>query len=433
MNNKKALIGLLALMMASVGLFTPASGYLLTSTYGGKYDTTNYYNAARTETVDSDYTGIGSDLPPAFFDGTTWDSTKRPGTSCPTGGTDPNFDNSCQWTYPTYPLNCLPLGSGNTPRWRFAWFYSEDRDPSTVFPNQSAANMTSIKDNIRAAASMFAASTDVADLINTGGGGVPAAAKGRDRTPRIITDAVGGKCLPHVDVLTAPKVVMERPWLQTHNPSSGAYEPGLLAWLYDNGGYQTGTNWVLLNDPRDTANSTCDISVTQTFSATGVTGPSGTGYSPTASSANKFGQAINMCQVPGTLAADWDVNSRSPRGTQIAHEMGHASGVPHDNSNFNSFEEHINRAYDVMSSYIGATPYQNCSNDAGTLSAFDSRSMSATRFDCNHDDYWARTESQYMETWAASHWSMSENAFLWGGPKPATLTGWDVRQINPNG
>lgn len=434
--NRKKLLGMIIALLAMMFFFQqPASA---TADWNGNGGFAYGVPISHSEITDSDYTGTGTALPDPFFDGTKWDETKR--TGCTQINTDPLYG-TCAFVYPTYPINCLS-SSTTLPAWRVLWVYSSARDESTLYHRSSSAHLADVRQNLRETASIFSASTDVQDIINTGGGGVTAASKAYDRSPRFTTGNVGGQCIPSITDVPVPATVLQRPWLQTHD-AAGNYAPGLQAWLMDNGYAQANRNNLIINDQNNLTTSDCSTSSTQTW-ASGYANPGGAksvATNPANDPSNWGGQSVNICvsnsqDSAPTMEGVFDPNVGSPLATLIAHEMGHASGTPINNPEMNvqsPYDGHLRKSWDIMSTLDVAAPMQWCIDDAQSLSDYDQKAMSAARFDCQHDDFWARNASWQFASWAPTAWSMSENAFLWGTPKPTTYKLWDIRQINPQG
>lgn len=393
--------------------------------------------------AEAEYSGIGGvALDSVEFNGDTWGNFARSGAPANCLG-DIN-DNQCRWFYPDYQQNCLsPTTTGAA--WQVLWIYDSTRDPNLLWHRSSTANLADLRRLLRGSSSIYAASSEI-DLIQADGS-VWADHKAASHEPRFITTAGGASTACHVAVtdVPVPATVLHKHLGQVNDHS--VYSPGLAAYLNDIGYTANNRDYLLLTDSSGDLYNHCNPdnprSMTPGAMAVGpgihrsLWGPYGTGQpsdlianpeDPNNARPDWGGGFAEICVNNPYMNTISDPNHWKAGGFahNVAHEMGHLMGLDPKARNFINSTSHIDNEYGVM----GPNQGEYCGN----------MNRSGMRMDCNHDQYWSAIGYNQNASWIHSTyragdvlvrqtpmWSASQNAFLWGGPKPTSYSRYDIR------
>jgi hypothetical protein len=367
---------------------------------------------------------------------------------------DPGFDpetstDAARWSYPDYPLACLP-SSTSGPAVTFLWALpaSLDIDDSQWRP-YSRTHAGQFREQVRRAASLYAASSSDTALTET--------AYADDRAPRFTTwwSAADRQCYPTVDVVRPPDAAFRADPMDNAGP-----EVGLFPWLAQNGYGDPDRKYVVMVPKLGSSGSSwhADLSggnyTGQTYAvnpsqagyhdpATGVAGPD---TRPASTNLRCQSTSYVLLGMPnGTTVRAWDDDplldpwsSRSSVAAYtIAHELGHTicAGYPDNPDGWSPTQGHPLECPDIMAycdedwSDEGQT-WNSCTT-RGVTTDMDRRVYNTRfeyRFDCNHDGYWARRGPGEERPWSAERWSASDSRFLWGAPDPFAGPAWNVAQ-----
>lgn len=392
-----------------------------------------------TPSPDADFTGVGtSPLDPAQFDGRFWGRSARvgaPGTCTNSDGSP--MDQSCRWFYPDYRNNCLS-SSSSAAAIQVLWVYDDSRSSAVLWRNQGT-NLTKLRGLLRGVGSAMAANSQI-DVINADGS-LAADRKAADRSPRWVADA-NATCGINVTEVPVPARVLARSTIQVN--AYGVYKPGLFPWLADNGFNAANRDYLVLDDQTGTpADHHCKNQFLSPGAETAAPavwtmlwGPYGTGkrsdvvenpLDPDHAMPDWGGGFIDDCVSDSFMdtAADYDHRNAGYFMWRVLHEMVHLLGEDADQMVDLDNGGHLPATYtDPMGGNRTGPDAIYCANYA----------MSVARPDCNHDQYWATQGYDLESVFATSgftppQWSASDNAFLWGGRKPATYTRFNIRSI----
>ena len=318
-----------------------------------------------------------------------------------------------RWSYPEYPLLCVPARS-RLPAWEFVWITDAERPKVPLVDTRPRL----VRNSVRRAASVFAASRNAAITS-------PAALAAAS-APRIVTfTGRYGRCQPRFARATVPHAVLQRePYQNWTDPDTGELQLGLWPWLETHG--------FPARDDRRYITVTDTSGVWNYLGGATIIPCSGSGYgpvdlSPGAQNCNQAGGTW-MTLSTDNRAEDFRVTSTGSFGERLAHELAHGMGAVLEGSPHSNVDNPLhpsdcadllcyNNVAEAGQSYdrCGGSPTDTWS---GFVTSDANTSRAAYRLDCGRDDYFAyhlRDGVLEEKGWAATRFAGEDNRFYWGG------------------
>lgn len=274
------------------------------------------------------------------------------------------------WTYPDYPINCNGVSSADA--FQFLWIM-----PDTATTNLYEQHKGSIRESIRRASSIFAASTKRTFATES--------AKLHDFTPRLVTfENASGTCHPWIPEVVVPASVL------TVEPSAPG---GLNAWLGSHGYNRTDRKYYSLIQRKSPNQFVGASTINDTIDT-----------SPGVSNANNQGPTY-MYEFKNPAGNYDSAFTVAQNGADFAHEIAHSLGsVLPGSPHYNVLNPvHPTDCYDLLcySDELNSYPGEN----RGVCTA----KKMQVRLDCNKDDYF----NDDGAAWTAQRWAISTSTFLW--------------------
>lgn len=321
-----------------------------------------------------------------------------------------------KWSYPNYPMNCLP-DTTTEEAYEILWVSDASVPDRMPFYKRNRGRFNT---GIRRASSVFAASTGRAFPT--------ASAKLTDRTPRIVTYVnLSGECQPKVTNVTVPHSVYLREPYQNWNHDSDPATPnqmGIWPYLETQGHDDPNRRYVTIVDGANVWNHR---------GGSAIVWGGGSGYGPVddrPSVANKNNaDGIWMSLSTTNDAADWDPAFDGKAPGRLAHEFAHGVGGVYGtspNANVEGNPLHPTDCADLLcynNRDVDGQTYDNCG--PATANSFrhysdrdGSQSRPAFRLDCGRNDYW-----NHLNQLPSGKWNGYDNSFYWGNQSEHDYTG----------